>query len=189
MNTMSTAAGVVGRAMAAVVSTATGSGPRDAIRLLKDDHRLVETLLTQGEAMGSRASKAKETLFAQIKNELALHERIEEKVFYPALKAHPKGRDIVLEGYQEHHVVDVLLKELTRLPVSDERWAAKFKVLKENIEHHVEEEEGEMFGAARKVFSRAELQALGARMEQMKAGARPAAGRTRSAKGRKRAAA
>jgi len=84
------------------------------------------------------------------------------------LKEHPNAKDLVLEGYQEHHVFDVLVDELQDLVENDERWGAKFKVLKENIEHHVEEEEGEMFAAARKVFSERELEALGERMEKMK---------------------
>ena len=94
--------------------------------------------------------------------------RIEEEIFYPALKEHPNAKDIVLEGYQEHHVVDLLVNELEEMVENDERWGAKFKVLKENIEHHIEEEEGEMFAAARKVFSEQELAELGERMERMK---------------------
>jgi hemerythrin-like domain-containing protein len=75
----------------------------------------------------------------------------------------------VLEGYQEHHVADLIVKELHGLAKDDERWGAKFKVLKENIEHHIEEEEGQMFRTARGVMSREELQELGARMRAMKA--------------------
>jgi hemerythrin-like domain-containing protein len=94
---------------------------------------------------------------------------IEEKVLYPALKAHPEAKDIVLEGYQEHHVADLIVKELHALPRDDEKWGAKFKVLKESIEHHIKEEEDEMFRTARGLFSRDELQQMGARMARMKA--------------------
>ena len=97
-----------------------------------------------------------------------MHELIEEKVLYPVLKSHAEARDIVLEGYQEHHVADIVLKELQRMPPSDERWGAKLKVLKENIEHHIEEEEGEMFKTARAVLSRNQLQELGTLMQTMK---------------------
>ena len=84
----------------------------------------------------------------------------------PALKSHPKAKDIVLEGYEEHHVVDLLMGELESLDVSDETWGAKAIVMKENIEHHIEEEEGEMFKQARQVFDRQELEDLGARMAE-----------------------
>src|SRR5437868_6648866 len=80
---------------------------------------------------------------------LTMHEMIEERVLYPALKAHPQGKDLALEGYQEHHVADLLIKELHDLPKDDERWGAKFKVLKENLDHHIGEEEGPMFRTAR----------------------------------------
>ena len=98
-----------------------------------------------------------------------LHERIEEEIFYPALKEHPKAKDIVLEAYEEHNVVDDIMGELEATDVTDETWAAKFKVMKENIEHHIEEEEGEMFKQARSVFDADELQALGDRMAARKA--------------------
>ena len=111
-------------------------------------------------------------LFATIKGELTVHEIIEEEIFYPELKAHPKAKDIVLEGYQEHHVVDLLMGELEALDVSDETWGAKATVMKENIEHHIEEEEGEMFKSARQVFDRAELLDLGERMERRKRSAK-----------------
>ena len=101
---------------------------------------------------------------------------IEEEIFYPALKEHPKAKDIVLEGYEEHHVVDLLMGELEALDVADETWGAKAKVMKENIEHHIEEEEGEMFKQARQVFDRQELEDLGARMAERKA-QRPAGAR------------
>jgi cell division septum initiation protein DivIVA len=95
-------------------------------------------------------------------------------VLYPALKPHAEARDIVLEGYQEHHVADLLVKELHQLARDNEQWGAKFKVLKENIEHHIQEEEGEMWRTARGVFSQEELRQLGARMARMKSEARSA---------------
>jgi hemerythrin-like domain-containing protein len=99
---------------------------------------------------------------------MEVHERIEEEIFYPALKAHPKARDIVLEGFEEHHVVDEIMGDLGNTDVDNETWAAKFKVMKENIEHHIEEEEGEMFAQARQAFDEAELEDLGAKMMELK---------------------
>src|SRR5215218_6553960 len=143
-------------------------GPMDAIALLKADHDKVKKLLTELEATTERGVKTREELFATIKGELTLHEVIEEEIFYPELKAHPKAVDIVLEGYEEHHVVDLLMGELEAMSVEDETWGAKAVVMKENIEHHIEEEEGDMFKQAREVFDRDELEDLGRRMEDRK---------------------
>ena len=140
----------------------------DAIALLKADHDKVKKILEEGESTTERGIKTRTELFATLKGEMIVHERIEEEIFYPALKAHPKAKDIVLEGYEEHHVVDEIMGEIEALDVSDETWGAKFKVMKENIEHHIEEEEGEMFKTARSVFDTQELEDLGARMLALK---------------------
>ena len=143
----------------------------DAIALLEADHKKVKRLLAELESTTERGIKTRTELFATIKGELTLHEIVEEEIFYPALKAHPKAKDIVLEGYEEHHVVDLLMGELEAMDVSDETWGAKALVMKENIEHHIEEEEGEMFQQARQAFDTAELGDLGARMEARKTSA------------------
>jgi hemerythrin-like domain-containing protein len=140
----------------------------DAIALLKQDHDKVKKLLSELETTTERGIKTRTELFATIKAELTVHEIIEEEIFYPELKAHPRAEDIVLEGFQEHHVVDMLMGELAALDVSDEMWGAKAKVMQENIEHHIEEEETEMFPKARQVFDRAELVDLGERMAARK---------------------
>jgi hypothetical protein len=140
----------------------------DAIALLKADHDKVKKLLTELESTTERGVKTREELFATIKGELTVHEVIEEEIFYPALKEHPKAKELVLEAYEEHHVVDQVMAELENLDVSDETWGAKATVMKENVEHHIEEEEKEMFGQARQVFDRGELEDLGARMEERK---------------------
>ena len=143
----------------------------DALTLLKNDHDKMRKLLTDLESTTERGIKTREELYSTIKGELTIHEVIEEEIFYPALKAHPKAKDIVLEAYEEHHVVDTVMAELEDLPVDDESWGAKAMVMKENVEHHMEEEEGEMFKQARQVFDRAELEELGTRMEDRKASA------------------
>jgi hemerythrin superfamily protein len=140
----------------------------DAIQLLKADHDKVKKLLNELESTTERGVKTRQELFATIKGELTIHEVIEEEIFYPELKSHPKAKEIVLEAYEEHNVVDTLMGELEALPVDDETWGPKAKVMKENIEHHIEEEEGEMFRKAREVFDETELEDLGARMEQRK---------------------
>ncbi|HKG57880.1 MAG TPA: hemerythrin domain-containing protein [Candidatus Limnocylindrales bacterium] len=143
----------------------------DAIALLKADHDKVKKLLDELDSTTERGVRTREQLFSTIKGELTIHEIIEEEIFYPELKAHPKAKDIVLEGFEEHHVVDLLMSELENLPVDDENWGAKASVMKENIEHHIEEEEGEMFKTARTVFDRQELEDLGRRMEERKVSA------------------
>ena len=97
-----------------------------------------------------------------------MHEAIEEEIFYPALKEHPKAKDLVLEAYEEHNVVDMVMAEIDGTPYDDETWGAKLTVMKENVEHHIEEEEGEMFKQARQVFSEDELDELGERMQARK---------------------
>jgi hemerythrin superfamily protein len=140
----------------------------DAIALLKDDHQLVKKLLAELESTTERGVKTREELFTRIKRELTVHEIIEEEIFYPTLKQHPRAKDIVLEAYEEHDVVNHLMGELSALPFDDETWGAKAKVMQENIEHHIEEEEGEMFQKARQVFDRAELDELGRVMAERK---------------------
>jgi len=140
----------------------------NAIDLLEEDHRKVKKMLAEGEQTTKRAEVTRSDLYATLRREMETHERIEEEIFYPALKVHPKARDIVLEGFEEHHVVDEIMSELGETDVTDETWAAKFKVMKESIEHHIEEEEGEMFPKARQAFEKDELEVLGARMLELK---------------------
>jgi len=141
----------------------------DALTLLKEDHDRVKKMLAEGEKTTERGEKTRQELFEKLKTSLVAHESMEEQVLYPALKAHPKAKELTLEAYEEHHVVDLVLEELEKTPVTDEQWGAKFTVARENIEHHIDEEEGEMFSKARSVFDRAELMDLGERMEQRKA--------------------
>ncbi|MFN2489529.1 MAG: hemerythrin domain-containing protein [Actinomycetota bacterium] len=138
----------------------------DALELLKDDHDRVKELLEDLESVD--ATRRRTELFTRVRKEMEVHESIEEEIFYPALKEHPKAREIVLEGYEEHHVVDELMGEISELSADDERWTAKLTVMKENLEHHIEEEEEDMFSTARDVFSDDELAELGARMSDRK---------------------
>ena len=140
----------------------------DAIAMLKTDHDKVKRLLNELETTTEGGVKTRAELFSTIKGELTIHEVIEEEIFYPALKTHPRAKDIVLEAYEEHHVVDLLMGELEALDVGDETWGAKALVMKENVEHHMEEEEGDMFKKTRQVFEAAELDELGQRMEARK---------------------
>jgi hemerythrin superfamily protein len=141
----------------------------DVLTLLKEDHDRVKRLLEEGETTTERGEKTRTELFARLKTMLTAHEAMEEEVLYPALKAHPKARELTLEAYEEHHVVDLVLEELEMTPVTDEQWGAKFTVAKENIEHHIEEEEGEMFRMIRENFSNEERAAMAEQMAQIQA--------------------
>jgi hemerythrin superfamily protein len=138
----------------------------NALTLLTDDHRRVKKLLRELES--TEGPKTREELFGRIKRELTAHEVIEEEIFYPTLKEHPKAKEVVLEGIEEHNVVDRLMGELEELPFDAETWGPKATVMVENIEHHIEEEEGEMFRKARQVLDDDELEALGERMVERK---------------------
>src|SRR5215212_8445466 len=115
----------------------------DAFELLKKDHEKVSGIFEKLEPTTERGVKTREELFTQLKQELDVHARIEEEILYPLLKQSSETEEITLEAYEEHHVVKQLLSELEDLSKDDETWGAKLKVLKENVEHHVEEEEGE----------------------------------------------
>ena len=140
----------------------------NAFTLLKNDHEKVAGILEKINETTERALKGREELFTQLKNELDVHTRIEEEILYPTLEEYEETRPISLEAYEEHALVKQLLEELASSPKDDEGWTAKFTVLKENIEHHVEEEEGEMFTKARKVLSKDEIETLGNRLQDAK---------------------
>ena len=138
----------------------------DAFELLKADHKKVNELFDQLEAA---TGKAKLNVFNQIKTELELHTHIEEKIFYPALEKPEETHDLTLEAYEEHKMVKTLLAELSGARTADDEWQAQAKVLRENVEHHVDEEENELFDKADDALSDEEIEALGQRMEAEKA--------------------
>jgi hemerythrin superfamily protein len=140
----------------------------NAFEVLKVDHEKVAGVMEKIDQSTERASKTREELFTQLKNELDLHAKIEERIFYPALEDKEETRDITLEAYEEHNLVKQLLSELESEPKDDEKWTAKFTVLKENVEYHVEEEEGELFKKARSVLSKDEIEELGNRLQEAK---------------------
>jgi hypothetical protein len=149
----------------------------NAFALLKADHEKVAGLLETIENTTERALKGREEIFARLKEELDLHAAIEEEIFYPALEDAEETRDITLEAYEEHRLVKQLLSELEAAPKDSEEWSAKFSVLKENIEHHVEEEEEEMFKKARQALTEEEIEELGEQLQAAKKQARAAGAR------------
>ena len=136
----------------------------NAITMLKSDHAKVKRLLRELNATTDRAVKERERLVSQIERELKTHAQIEEEVFYPAFKAATEKTDAVdmfYEAEEEHHLVDILLPALCHANPKSHEFEAKAKVLLDLIEHHVKEEEGEMFPKARQVFDDEQLRELG----------------------------
>ena len=144
----------------------------DAITLLEQDHQKVKKLMAEIEKTTERGTKTRQQLFDKLVQELTIHEKIEEQIFYPEVKERATSKqleELVTESYEEHHFVDVVKTEIESTPFEAEEWAAKFKVMMENIEHHAfEEEEGKMFPKVRRAFKKAELEDMGARMEELK---------------------
>ena len=139
----------------------------DALKLLKEDHKKVKTLFGEVEALGDRAAAQRKKLFQQIDQELTIHSKIEETIFYPEFRRRAnKGeeREEVLEAYEEHNVVKTIIGELEELDPKDETYKPKLSVLKELVEHHVKEEEGPMFKMARELFDKEELDEIGERI-------------------------
>ena len=138
----------------------------DAFTLLKADHQKVAQLFERLEAA---SGKRKLSVFEEIKAELDLHAQIEEEIFYPALEQPSETRDLTLEAYEEHAIVKKLLRELSGAGTADDEWEAKAKVLQEAVEHHVDEEENELFEKAEQALGEEEIEELGQRLEAEKA--------------------
>ena len=142
----------------------------DAITLLKQDHKKVKGLFQQFDKAGDNAHQTKRKLVDEIIEELSIHAAIEEQIFYPAARAAVEdATDEVLESLEEHHVVKWVLSELDGMDPEAERFKAKVTVLKENVLHHAEEEETELFPKVRSAMGRKALQELGEKLEKAKA--------------------
>jgi hypothetical protein len=135
----------------------------DAIELLKDQHRQVEKLFAQIEK--ADGGEDKQALFEELADNLAAHSAIEEEIFYPAAYA-KQTKELLEEAVEEHLAVKRVLADLLELTPDDESFDAKIKVLKEQVEHHVKEEEGELFKKVKKELDKDELETLGAEMEE-----------------------
>ena len=140
----------------------------NAIELLKEDHDRVDKLFQKVKA--NEDADHTDT-FEQIKAELEVHTHIEETIFYPKLRdeGDEELKKITLEGIEEHHQAKMFLRELSSLVEDSEKFEPKLKVLMEDIEHHVQEEEGEMFEMVQEQFDEATLEELGMQMEKEKA--------------------
>ena len=136
----------------------------DALQLLREDHNRVKEMFQRFEK--SEAASEKKEIANTAIMELMVHAQIEEEIFYPALKKQLGDVMMLHEAEQEHHVAEVLMDELQTMRLNDKQFEAKFMVLAENVRHHIKEEEGEMFGEARK--KRIDFAALGEQMMMRK---------------------
>ena len=139
---------------------------KDAIALLKRDHEKVSKLFAQAE----KDKSSQEGIFAEINAALTVHAAIEEEIFYPAVQKakSEQVKDEVMEALAEHKQIKALLLELAGMSGEDDSFAPKLKVLKEDVEHHVEEEQNEMFPDAKKYLGEKRLVELGAELEERK---------------------
>ena len=147
-----------------------------ATDLLKKQHKSVKALFKKVDK--TEDGRQRRQLMDQIANELKIHTKIEEEIFYPAVReiGTEKAAEMIDEAFEEHHVVDLVLAELPKVDPEDERFAAKMTVLSELVEHHADEEEDEMFPTCEKKLGRERLEQLGEQMQQVaEAGRRRAA--------------
>jgi hemerythrin superfamily protein len=138
----------------------------NALEMLKQDHQKVKGLFQ--EATHATDTSKRKDLFNKIDTELEMHAHIEETVFYPAIEDHEELKDMVAEALEEHEEAKKLLDELEELGAESHDFSSKLQQLIEAVEHHVEEEEGEMFPKIREVFEEDELEQLGQDLESAK---------------------
>ena len=140
--------------------------PEDAIAMLQEDHRRVRDLFQEYEA--AMDPRTKRELAEEVCTELETHAQLEEQIFYPAVQEESQeGRALVQEAIQEHQQVKDLIAALRDMGPDTQAFNAKFRELMQNVEHHVEEEEGEMFPEAEEVLGE-RLERLGTQMQERK---------------------
>ncbi len=132
----------------------------DVFKLLKQDHKEVQQLFKKIEDSSDSAIKTRAKTYKELAKELTVHARLEERIVYPRLRQIEDLEETVKEGIEEHHVVEQLMEEIAQMPADDEQWMAKVTVLKEMVEHHVEEEEKELFPKAAKKLEKDEIEEL-----------------------------
>jgi hypothetical protein len=153
-----------------------------ATDLLRDDHRRVKELFKEFEETDSATGKRR--VAEQCFMELEIHSQIEEEIFYPSIRVQDREEmdETMNEADEEHHVVDLLIAEMKKMRPADPYFAAKFTVMAENVKHHIQEEESEIFTKAAEAGS-ASLEQLGARMEERKLELMTAYGRKQARRG------
>lgn len=136
----------------------------NALELLKEQHDEVSKLFKKFEKLSEGSTAERRELFIMIADRLSAHATIEEQYFYPSIKT-DKSEDLVREAVEEHLAVKRIIADLLDMEPADENFDAKMKVLQENVEHHVEEEETELFKMVKKILNEDQLLALGVQMK------------------------
>lgn len=126
--------------------------------VLKREHKEIKKLLQTCEKEPGH--------FQELAEELTRHTKAEEKTFYAPLKNEQSTHEMVLEGFEEHHVVELIMKEMQKTPQGSDVWKAKLKVMAENVQHHIEEEEGQMFPEAKKILGKERAQMIAQEFQQ-----------------------
>ena len=141
----------------------------DAIVLLREDHKEVRRVFKEFQKAGNDDKATKQRLVDKMIELLTVHTYVENEVMYPRVRQLlPDLEDDVLESYEEHHVADLLVAELSTMDPDDERFTAKTTVLIENVTHHMDEEEQEWFPQVREGLGRKQLQELGEQLLEAK---------------------
>lgn len=143
----------------------------DAISLLKQDHEKVKKMLNQLTETGDGAVKTRSDLLEKLAKELHAHSKIEEEVLYPAFRENGEKdeKKMYHEAVEEHRAVeDLVLPDLQKTDPASLEFAGRAKVLKDLVEHHVEEEESEMFPKMKKLFDEEKLASMGEQMAELK---------------------
>ena len=139
---------------------------KEFFQMLKKDHVEVKGILDQ--LVETEKSKKREELFHTLTIELVPHMKAEESAFYAPLAAKKEAREEALEGIEEHHVSELVLKELEKMPKGKDEWGAKINVFKELVEHHIKDEESKVFKSAKKAFKKSELEDIMKKFEKEK---------------------
>ncbi|HVF89233.1 MAG TPA: hemerythrin domain-containing protein [Blastocatellia bacterium] len=144
----------------------------NALEFLKQDHQEALGMMDQLEMSDQETASAQSqmAIFNQLKQALTLHTKMEEQLLYPALQNNEQTGDMISEAYEEHQTVDEILSEMSGMAPSNEEFSDKLAELRENVEHHVEEEENEMFPKAEQILGQHRLEEMGNQMQQMKQG-------------------
>ncbi|PJK29917.1 hemerythrin domain-containing protein [Minwuia thermotolerans] len=134
---------------------------RSIIDILKEDHRRVQGVIDDILATTENSEKTREELFEKIKTDLELHTSFEEEVFYPEARKATGMDEEIRDDLKEHKEADQMLDKLSAMSVTSDRWMKELRNLKDALEHHIEDEQGELFPATEKAISEERLQEMG----------------------------
>lgn len=142
--------------------------PNQFLQILKKDHQEVKGILKQLEESKEPSMKKREDLFRKLTEELVPHMKAEEKTFYQPLMEKEESREEAMKGWEEHHIAEMVFKELQKMPKGEDQWGAKMSVFKELVEHHIQEEESQVWKSAEKALDADEIQDIMEQFEQEK---------------------